>query len=48
VHAKFVGNVEDRLGDVGIRWEGVVWIELAHSGVHWWAFVITVMNLRVP
>jgi hypothetical protein len=28
--------------------DGTNWIRLAQDGVRWWAFVNTVMNLRVP
>ena len=31
-----------------IGWEGVDWIELAESRKKLWAFVNTVMNVRVP
>jgi hypothetical protein len=31
-----------------IRIDGAYWIRLAQDRVQWWAFVNTVMNLRVP
>jgi hypothetical protein len=31
---------------IGIDWAN--WIRLAQDRVQWWAFVSTVMNLRVP
>jgi hypothetical protein len=34
------------LRDAG--WGGIDWIDLAHDGDQWRAFVNTVMNLRVP
>jgi hypothetical protein len=34
------------LGEIGIN--GANWIQLAQDRVQWWAFVKTVMNLRVP
>jgi hypothetical protein len=34
------------LREIGI--DGANWIQLAQVGSRWWAFVNTVMNLRVP
>jgi hypothetical protein len=34
--------------DHNVRCEDVDWIHLAVDGVQWWAFVHTLMNLRVP
>jgi hypothetical protein len=34
------------LREIGI--DGTNWIQLAQDRVQWWAFVNTVMNLRVP
>jgi hypothetical protein len=34
------------LTEIGI--DGVNWIQLARDRVKWWAFVNTVMNIRVP
>jgi hypothetical protein len=31
-----------------IRIDGANWIRLAQDRVQWWAFVSTVMNLRLP
>jgi hypothetical protein len=31
-----------------IRIDGAIWIQLTQVRVQWWAFVNTVMNLRVP
>jgi hypothetical protein len=39
-------NINMDLREIGI--DGANWIRLAQDGVHWWAFVNTVMNLRVP
>jgi hypothetical protein len=39
-------NIKMDLGEIGI--DGANWIRLAQDRVQWWAFVKTVMNLRVP
>jgi hypothetical protein len=39
-------NIKMDLTEIGI--DGANWIRLAHDRVQWWAFVNTVMNLRVP
>jgi hypothetical protein len=39
-------NIKMDLGEIGI--DGANWIRLAQDRVQWWAFVNTVMNLRVP
>jgi hypothetical protein len=39
-------NIKMDLREIGI--DGANWIRLAQDGVQWWAFVNTVMNLRVP
>jgi hypothetical protein len=39
-------NIKMDLQDVGF--EGVDWIELSQDRDRWWAFVIAIMNLRVP
>jgi hypothetical protein len=39
-------NIKMDLREIGI--DGTNWIQLAQDRVHWWAFVNTVMNLRVP
>jgi hypothetical protein len=39
-------NIKLDLREIGI--EGANWIRLAQDRVQWWAFVNTVMNLRVP
>jgi hypothetical protein len=39
-------NIKMDLGEIGIG--GANWIRLAQERVQWWAFVNTVMNLRVP
>jgi hypothetical protein len=39
-------NIKMYLGEIGI--DGVNWIRLAQDRVRWWAFVNTVINLRVP
>jgi hypothetical protein len=39
-------NIKMDLGDIGI--DGANWIQLAQDRAQWWAFVNTVMNLRVP
>jgi hypothetical protein len=39
-------NIKLNLRDIGIN--GANWIRLAQDGVQCWAFVNTVMNLRVP
>jgi hypothetical protein len=38
-------NIKMDLGEIGI--DGANWIRLAQDRVRWWAFVNTVMNLRV-
>jgi hypothetical protein len=37
---------EDNIREIGI--DGANWIRLAQDRVQWWAFLNTVMNLRVP
>jgi hypothetical protein len=39
-------NIQIDLREIGIN--VMNWIWLAHDRVQWWAFVNTVMNLRVP
>jgi hypothetical protein len=39
-------NIKMDLREIGI--DGANWIQLAQDRVWWWAFVSTVMNLRVP
>jgi hypothetical protein len=39
-------NLKMYLGEIGI--DGANWIRLLQDRVSWWAFVNTVMNLRVP
>jgi hypothetical protein len=39
-------NIKIDLGEMGI--DGANLIRMAHDRVQWWAFVNTVMNLRVP
>jgi hypothetical protein len=39
-------NIKLDLREIGI--DGANWIRLAEDRVQWWAFVNTVMNLRVP
>jgi hypothetical protein len=39
-------NIKMVLRETGI--DGANWIRLAQYRVRWWAFVNTVMNLRVP
>jgi hypothetical protein len=39
-------NIKMDLREIGI--DGKNWIQLARNRVQWWAFVNTVMNLRVP
>jgi hypothetical protein len=39
-------NIKLDLREIEI--DGANWIQLAHDRVQWWAFVNTVMNLRVP
>jgi hypothetical protein len=39
-------NIKMDLREIGN--DGANWIRLAHDRVQWWAFVKTVMNLRVP
>jgi hypothetical protein len=43
---RWEGNIKMDLREIGI--DGTNWIRLAQDGVHWRAFVNTVMNLRVP
>jgi hypothetical protein len=38
-------NIKLDLKEIGI--DGANWIQLAQNRVQWWAFVNTVMNLRV-
>jgi hypothetical protein len=39
-------NIKMDLRKIGI--DGANWIRLAQDQVQWWAFVNTVMNIRVP
>jgi hypothetical protein len=39
-------NIKMELREIGI--DAANWIQLAQERVQWWAFVNTVMNLRVP
>jgi hypothetical protein len=39
-------NIKMDLREIGI--DGANWIQLVQDRVQWWAFVNTVMNLRVP
>jgi hypothetical protein len=39
-------NIKRHLRETGI--DGANWIRLAQDRVQWWAFMNTVMNLRVP
>jgi hypothetical protein len=39
-------NIKTDLREIGI--DGANWIRLVQDRVRWWAFVNTVMNLRVP
>jgi hypothetical protein len=39
-------NIKMDLREIGI--DGSNWIQVAQDRVQWWAFVNTVMNLRVP
>jgi hypothetical protein len=39
-------NIKMGLGEIGI--DGANWVWLAQDRVQWWAFVNTVMKLRVP
>jgi hypothetical protein len=39
-------NIKLDLREIGM--DGTNWIQLAQDRVQWWAFVNTVMNLRVP
>jgi transposase len=39
-------NIKLDLRKIGI--DGANWIQLVQDRVQWWAFVSTVMNLRIP
>jgi hypothetical protein len=39
-------NIKMDLREIQI--DGASWIQLAQDRVQWWAFVNTVMNLRIP
>jgi hypothetical protein len=43
---RWESNIKMDLMEIGI--DGASWIRLAQDRVQWWAFVNTVMNLRVP
>jgi hypothetical protein len=43
---KWADHIKRDLREIGI--DGANWIRLAQDRVQWWAFVTTVMNLRVP
>jgi hypothetical protein len=43
---KWKNNIKMDLTDIEI--DGANWIRLAQDRVQWWAFLNTVMNLRVP
>jgi hypothetical protein len=42
----WVNNIKMELRE--IRWDGMDWIDLAQDRGQWKAFVIAVMNLRIP
>jgi len=44
--SRWEDNIKLYLREIGIDWAN--WIRLAQDGVQWWAFVNTVMNIRVP
>jgi hypothetical protein len=39
-------NIKMDLREIGI--DGANWIQVAQDRIQWWAFVNTVINLRVP
>jgi hypothetical protein len=43
---RWENNIKLDLREIGI--DEANWIQLAQDRVQWWAFVKTVMNLRVP
>jgi hypothetical protein len=43
---RWENNIKLDFREIGI--DGANWIQLAQDRVQWWAFVNTVMNLRVP
>jgi hypothetical protein len=43
---RWENNIKPDLREIGI--DEAKWIRLAQYRVQWWAFVNTVMNLRVP
>jgi hypothetical protein len=43
---KWKDNIKIDLREIGM--DGEKWIWLAQDRVQWWAFVNTVMNLRIP
>jgi hypothetical protein len=43
---RWEGNIKLYLREIGI--DGTDWIRLAQGRIQWWAFVNTVMKLRVP
>jgi hypothetical protein len=43
---KWEDSIKMNLREIGIN--GANWIRLVQDRVQWWAFVSTVMNLRVP
>jgi hypothetical protein len=44
--SRWKDNIKMDLREIGI--DGTNWIQLVQDRVQWWAFVNTVMNLRVP
>jgi hypothetical protein len=43
---RWENKIKMDLGEIGI--DGVNWIWMAEDRIQWWAFMSTVMNLRVP
>jgi hypothetical protein len=43
---RWVDNIKMELREIG--WDGVDWIDMVQDRDQWRAFVITVLNLRVP